>query len=135
MDLRIDPTSAVPIYAQICEQVELLVASRALRAGDQLPSVRDLAARLRVNRNTAAKAYQILESNGVIETRAGHGCFVANGAPRWSHEERVRRLEQTLDRAVVEAVHLEVPFTEIPPLLERRIRFFSRRQTGTGRKD
>ena len=134
MDLRLDPASAVPIYVQICEQIERLVASRALRAGDQLPSVRDLAARLRVNRNTAAKAYQILESDGVIETRAGQGCFVAEGVPRWSHEERVRRLEQTLDRAVVEAIHLEVPFAEIPPLLDRRIRFFSRRQTGAGRK-
>ena len=135
MELRLDPASAVPIYAQICEQVERLVASRALRAGDQLPSVRELAARLRVNRNTAAKAYQILESDGVIETRAGQGCFVANGGPRWSREERVRRVEQTLDRAVVEAIHLEVPLSEVPPILDRRIRFFARRQDGPGRKE
>lgn len=134
MDLRIDPSSAVPIYAQICEQVRSLVGSRALRPGDQLPSVRDLAAALRVNRNTAAKAYQMLEADGVIETRAGHGCFVASSGPRWSREERIRRVEQGLDRAVVEAIHLEVPLDEVSSVLERRIKFFARRHAGTGRK-
>lgn len=129
MELRIDPASAVPVYAQIVEQVRSLVASRALRAGDQLPSVRDLAATLRVNRNTASKAYQALEAEGVIETRAGHGCFVADGHPRWSREERVERVERALDRALVEAFHVEIPFDDVPPILERRIRAFARRHT------
>ena len=134
MDLRIDPASAVPIYAQILEQVRSLVACRALRPGDQLPSVRELAATLRVNRNTAAKAYQMLEADGVIETRAGHGCFVASGGPRWSREERVRRLDLSLDRAVIEAIQLEVPLDEIASHLERRLKLFARRHAGPGRK-
>lgn len=117
----------MPLYAQVVDQVRSLVASRALRPGDQLPSVRDLASSLRVNRNTAAKAYQELERDGVIQTRQGQGCFVAGGAPRWSREERHRRLELTLDRALVEAHHLEIPLDEVPPILERRIRVFSRR--------
>lgn len=134
MELRIDPSSAEPIYSQICEQVRSLVASRALRSGDQLPSVRELAAALRVNRNTAAKAYQMLESDGVIETRAGLGCFVADGAPRWSREERMRRLERSLDRAVVEAIHMEVPLEEVAELLEQRLRLFASRHAGESRK-
>jgi GntR family transcriptional regulator len=134
MELRLDPASAVPIYAQIVEQVRSLVASRALRPGDQLPSVRDLAASIRVNRNTAAKAYQLLEAEGVIETRQGHGCFIANAVTRWSREERGRRVEQSLDRALVEAYHLEIPFEELPAILERRVRNFFRRQQTPARK-
>lgn len=134
MELRIDPSSALPIYAQVVDQIRSLVASRALRPGDQLPSVRDLAVRLRVNRNTAAKAYQILEADGVIETRAGQGSFVADGVPRWSKEERYRRVEKSLDHSIVEARHLDVPLEELPDVLGRRIRVFTRGSADPGRK-
>lgn len=135
MDLRIDPASAVPIYVQVMEQVRALVASRALRPGDRLPSVRELAAGLRVNRNTAAKAYQLLESDGIIETRQGQGCFIADGVPRWSREERYRRLEAALDRLLVEARSLEIPFEEIPALIRKRERRFPAREPrGRGKK-
>lgn len=121
MELQIDPGSATPIYAQVVDRIRTLVALRALRPGDRLPSVRDLAASLRINRNTAAKAYQILETKGVLETRAGQGTFVADGVPPWSDEERVRRLEQSLRRALVEAYHLEIPFEKVPGILRRLI--------------
>lgn len=134
MDLHLDPSSATPIYAQVVDQVRALVATRALRPGDQLPSVRDLAATLRVNRNTAAKAYQMLEADGVIETRVGQGSFVAERCARWSREERIRRLEKSLDRALVEAYHLEVPFDELPAHLERRMRLLEARLPRSSRK-
>ena len=130
MDLRLDPASAVPIYAQIVEQFRSLVASRALRAGDRLPSVRDLAAELRVNRNTASKAYQTLEADGLIETRHGHGCFVADGGPRWSRAERFRRLERSIDRTLVEARQLEIPFDDVLRLVERKIHTFPTPRSG-----
>ena len=126
MELRIDAASAVPMYAQVVEQIRTLVALRALRAGDKLPSVRELATQLRINRNTAAKAYQLLETLGVLESRAGQGTFVADGVPPWSHDERLRRLEQSLNRALVEAYHLEIPFEEVQKILERLIRDFER---------
>ena len=126
MELRIDAASAVPMYAQVVEQIRTLVALRALRPGDRLPSVRDLATELRINRNTAAKAYQLLESMRVLETRAGQGTFVADGVPPWSHDERLRRLEQSLNRALVEAYHLEIPFDEVQKILERLIRGYER---------
>ncbi|MFQ5743865.1 MAG: GntR family transcriptional regulator [Acidobacteriota bacterium] len=126
MELRIDPASAIPIYAQVVEQIRTLVALRALRPGDRLPSVRELAASLRINRNTAAKAYQILESNGALETRAGRGTFVAGGVPPWSRDERLRRLEHSLNRALVEAFHLEIPFEEVSKILDRLIDAFTK---------
>ena len=124
MDLKLDPASAVPIYAQIVEQFRALVGSRALRAGDRLPSVRELAAALRVNRNTASKAYQALETEGLIETRAGQGCFVSDGGPRWSRAERYRRLEHSVDRTLVEARQLEIPFEDVSRVVDKKIREF-----------
>jgi GntR family transcriptional regulator len=134
VELRIDAASAVPIYVQVMEQIRALVASRAMRAGDRLPSVRELASSLRVNRNTAAKAYQMLESDGVIETRQGSGCFIASGVSRWSKEERYRRLDAALDRLLVEASSLEIPFDEIPGLMKRRARRFPAQGGVAGRK-
>ncbi len=125
LNLRIDSTSTVPLYAQVVEQIKALVGARALRPGDRLPSVRDLAVDLRVNRNTAAKAYQMLEVEGVIETRQGDGSFISAGAPLLSSEERKRRLERILDRALLEASHLEIPFEEIPRMLQRQMRRFT----------
>ena len=126
MELRIDAASAVPMYAQVVEQVRTLVALRALRPGDKLPSVRELAAQVRINRNTAAKAYQLLEAMGVLETRAGQGTFVAEGVPPWSQDERLRRLKHCLNRALVEAFHLEIPFEEVVKITERLVRDFER---------
>ena len=128
MDLQLDPASAVPIYAQIVDQVRALVATRAFRPGDKLPSVRELAANLRVNRNTAAKAYQALEADGIVETRAGQGCFIADGGPRWSRAERYRRIDLSVDRTLVEAHHLEIPLQEVPHIVDRRIKKFSREE-------
>jgi GntR family transcriptional regulator len=134
VDLRIDAASAVPIYVQVMDQIRALVGSRALRSGDRLPSVRELASSLRVNRNTAAKAYQMLESDGLIETRQGQGCFIADGVPRWSREERYRRLDTSLDRVLVDASTMEIPFDEIPGQMKKRIRRFPARDDRTGRK-
>ena len=131
MDLRIDAASAVPIYAQVVDQIKALVATRALRVGDPMPSVRELASTLRINRNTAAKAYQILEAEGVLETRAGQGSFVGQEGPRWSRQERMSRLERSLDRSLVEAYHLEIPFEDVPSVLDRRIGSFRGRGRGS----
>jgi len=134
LQLHLDPSSATPLYAQVVEQVKALVASGGMRVGDQLPSVRDLAVSLRVNRNTAAKAYQMLEAEGVLATRAGHGTFVAAGSSRWSRQERFRRLERLADRLLVEAHHLNIPPAEIASLLERRLHAFEmNRPKSTGK--
>ena len=75
--IRVDPTLPAPIWSQIEESVRHLVASAALRPGEAVPSVRDLARDQRVNPNTVAKAYQRLADEGVLAVRRGEGTFVA----------------------------------------------------------
>ena len=125
LDLLVNPSSAVPIYAQVVEQIRRQVAAGGLVSGDKLPSVRDLAASLRINRNTAAKAYQLLETEGVLESRAGQGTFIAAGGSRWSDQERLRRVAASLDQALVEAFHLDVPLSDLPAILRQRMKLFS----------
>lgn len=74
--IEVDLVSHVPIYTQIVEQIKHLVASGTLEPGDQLPTVRQLAADLRVNFNTVARAYRLLDEAGVISTQQGRGTYV-----------------------------------------------------------
>lgn len=80
MNLQIDSESKVPIYVQIDEQVRAQIAAGQLRPGEQLPTIRELAALLRVNYNTVARAYLELDHDGIISTQQGRGTFVA-GVP------------------------------------------------------
>ena len=76
MEMQIDFRSGLPIYVQIVEQIRKHIASGALKPGDQLPTVRQLAADLRVNFNTVARAYRILDDAGLISTQHGRGTYV-----------------------------------------------------------
>jgi GntR family transcriptional regulator len=76
MEIHIDPDSTVPIYQQIIYAIKLQVASRQLKPGEQLPTVRKLATDLRINPNTVARAYDSLDTEGVIITQRGKGTYV-----------------------------------------------------------
>jgi GntR family transcriptional regulator len=104
--IRIDPTLATPIWSQIEEGVRYLVASGALRPGDALPSVRDLAREQRINPNTVAKAYQRLAEAGFLETRRGEGTFVAERPPAMPPAEKARILREGATRFSTLAVNL-----------------------------
>ena len=80
MLLRPNPSSGVPIYLQLMEQVKHSIETGALRPGEQLPGIRPLAEELVINPNTVAKAYRELEHEGVIELRHGAGAFVTGTA-------------------------------------------------------
>jgi DNA-binding transcriptional regulator YhcF (GntR family) len=80
MLFRPNPSSGVPIYLQLMEQVKHGIETGALRAGEQLPGIRPLAEELVINPNTVAKAYRELEHEGVIELRQGAGAFVSGNA-------------------------------------------------------
>jgi GntR family transcriptional regulator len=90
----LDPRDATPLYAQLERALRAAIAAGRLRAGDQLPTVRQLAVDLRINANTVARVYADLERNGVLETRRGVGSFVrasaAEARPRHEHERRLR---------------------------------------------
>src|SRR5215475_5792596 len=121
MLLQIDFKSGTPVYLQLVEQVRHAAASGSLQTGEPLPSIRPLAEELRVNRNTIAKAYAELESQGVIETLPGKGCFLkANNSPL-KKDVRRRLLVQEIDQAVVQAHHLQVPRHEFLELVRERL--------------
>ena len=79
---RLDAGSGMPVYQQLVEAVKQATATGRLQAGDQLPTIRELALQLRVNPNTVARAYQELEREGIVEPRRGAGSFVAAREPR-----------------------------------------------------
>jgi GntR family transcriptional regulator len=90
----IDLHSGVPVYRQLIDQVRGGIASGALSAGDQLPTVRQLAVDLQINPNTVMRAYRELELGGVLETHQGTGTFIANKKIERSSAERDRQLTQ-----------------------------------------
>ena len=99
----LDLASGVPVYRQIIDQVSVNIASGALLAGDQLPTVRQLAVDLSVNPNTVIRAYRELEIRGVIETQQGTGTFISKQKPKRDGEQRRRRLEQIASDFVARA--------------------------------
>jgi GntR family transcriptional regulator len=80
MHISLDLRSDIPIYIQIVEQVRQLVASGVLKPGAQLPTVRALASDLRVNFNTVARAYRLLDEAGIISTQQGRGTYILDGS-------------------------------------------------------
>ena len=113
--------SGTPIYLQIVEQVKAAASSGALQPGEALPSIRPLAEELRVNRNTVAKAYSELENQGVIETLPGRGCFLKENHSGLRKEVRRKLLIEEVDRAIVQAHHLQVPRAEFLELIQERL--------------
>ena len=109
---RIDPTLPVPIWSQIEDGMRHLVASGALRPGDVVPSVRDLAREQCINPNTVAKAYQRLVDSGVFETRRGEGTFVASHPPAISAREKERVLREAAQRFASRTVTLGISRSE-----------------------
>ena len=131
MRLQLSFKSGKPVYLQIVDQVRSSAASGALKVGEPLPSIRPLAEELRVNRNTVAKAYAELESQGVIETIAGKGCFLRTNASPYKKEVRKQMLSTEIDEAVVQAHHLQVNKAEFLRLAEERFDVFHEKRVRT----
>jgi len=126
MLFQIDFNAGKPVYLQLVDQVRYAAASGMLRPGEPLPGIRPLAEELRVNRNTIAKAYAELESQGVIETLPGKGCFLkANNSP-FTKSVRDRLLEKEIDEAVVTAHHLQVTREAFMEMVKERLDHFER---------
>lgn len=118
MLVRIHPASGIPIYLQIESQIRQAVAAQAIRQDDSLPPVRKLAAELRINPNTVARAYQNLERDGVIRTVQGGGCYINGQAPRLLKPEKIRRLKPLATQLAVEAKQLMLSREDTLELLE-----------------
>jgi GntR family transcriptional regulator len=90
----LDLHTGVPVYRQLIDQVRAGIASGALSAGDQLPTVRQLAVDLAINPNTVMRAYRELELGGLLETHQGTGTFISDTKPEQPSAERERQLVQ-----------------------------------------
>ena len=90
----LDLHTGVPVYRQLIDQVRMGIASQSLAAGDQLPTVRQLAVDLAINPNTVMRAYRELELGGLLETHQGTGTFIANKKLQKNSAERERQLSQ-----------------------------------------
>jgi GntR family transcriptional regulator len=112
--------SPLPIYEQIVESVAVAIAAGELRDGDPLPSVRGLAAKLRVNPNTAARSVKELERLGLAISRQGVGSVVAKGAAAPAHRIARQALDRELDATVIVALELGVGIDEVVDSLRRR---------------
>ncbi len=132
MQFQLNFKSGKPVYLQLVDQVKAAAASGALRAGEPLPSIRPLAEQLRVNRNTIAKAYAELESQHVIETVAGKGCFLRETGTPFKKDARLKLLSSEIDDAVVQAHHLQVAKTDFLQLAEDRFDRFQLKRTRAG---
>jgi GntR family transcriptional regulator len=117
MLVEIDTHSGVPIYRQVIEQIRRQIMTGRLAEGGQLPTVRDLAGRLKVNPMTVSKAYSLLEMAGLVERRRGVGLFVAKLSRR--QKERLSRemLEGIVKKAAITAVQLGVSEREVKEVL------------------
>ena len=118
MILHVNPSSGVPVYLQIEAQVKHVVAAGALKQGEALLSVRKLAAELRVNPNTVARAYQNLERDGVIRTVPGGGTYVAEDHPGLLKSEKLKRLRPLARQLAVESSQLRVESGETIKLVQ-----------------
>ena len=115
----VDPRSGVPVYLQLIEQVKRLVAVGGLAAGEQLPTVRQLAVDLTINSNTVARAYRDLEREGVIETTPGRGSFIrSNGVVTDVRRNLTDVARTTLEHAVREGRTLGLDAHELRTLFD-----------------
>jgi GntR family transcriptional regulator len=120
MQYEINSASRLPIYQQLVQQVREGIARGDLKAHEQLPSVRQLSRDLVVNPNTIARAYTELEREGLLNNRPGRGVFVAEPKAELTKDARRKRLLESLDRFLTEAVHLGFSGEEVVRLVTSR---------------
>ena len=118
MDIVISNTGNKPIYEQISTLLKDAILSGELEEGSMLPSIRSLAADLRISVITTKRAYAELEAQGFVETVQGKGSFVAGGNKELLREERLRHIEGLLDQAVREARSVGVEKAELRDMLD-----------------
>jgi len=131
MFLKIDPSSGVPIYMQIMEQIKYSIAIKALKPGDKIPSIRNLSMDLKVNPNTVSKAFSELEHAKVIETRRGMGAYVSDNNIEMSEEAKMEIVTKLAERLAVEAVQLDIKKEDVSRVVEKALdRFFDQNREG-----
>ena len=117
MFVHVDVRNGLAVYDQIVRQVKFAVADGALRTGDLIPSVRELARELAINPNTVARAYRQLQDDGIVEPVRGTGLAIASAARRQCQSERTRLIRGRLRMVLEEALHSGLDEQEIESLM------------------
>jgi GntR family transcriptional regulator len=130
MLFRLDLKSGVPVYRQIIDQVHAARASGAIRPGDQLPTVRQLAVDLSINPNTVMRAYRELELTGALTTHQGTGTFITHAKVERNSEDRERKLDQLVAEFVARAGREGFTVKE----LRSRLKDFVNQENGYGNR-
>lgn len=118
MDIIISNSSGEPIYQQISSQIKAMIMQGELSEGDPLPSMRTLAAELRISVITTKRAYEELEREGYIESYTGKGSFVKGQNSELIREENLRQTEEFLKQACAKAKLCGVELSELKEILE-----------------
>ncbi|HET9907880.1 MAG TPA: GntR family transcriptional regulator [Anaerolineales bacterium] len=123
LTLQLDFRSGLPIYIQIMNQIEGQVLGGTLKPGDQLPTVRALASELRVNFNTVARAYRMLDEARIISTQQGRGTYITEvPAPEVTERLRKEMLEALARKYIGEALRLEFSKKEIGQMVRGQLK-------------
>ena len=129
LTLHLDFRSGLPIYIQIMNQIEQQVSGGTFKPGAQLPTVRELASELRINFNTVARAYRLLDDAGIISTQQGRGTYIMEKAPP-DVEKRLRRetLEALARQYIGEGKRLNFSDAELSQMVRDQLKSWKEKQ-------
>jgi GntR family transcriptional regulator len=119
---HVDPRSPTPLYAQIAARLRVAIASGELRPGDGLPSVRQLAATLRINPATVVQAYRELESDGLVATRQGAGSIVQDVASDKKTKEREQEARRLVRELLANAGSLGISAADLRAAIDKELK-------------
>ena len=129
LNLQIDFRSGLPIYTQIVNQIQAQIMAGVLKPGDQLPTVRALAEDLRVNFNTVARAYRLLDEARIISTQQGRGTYITEiPPPKVTEKLRRESLEALTHRFISEAMRLDFTRIEINRMVSDQLKAWEKPQ-------
>lgn len=122
MLIHINPSNGIPIYDQVVRQIKFALAAGALRKGELIPSVRELARQLAINPNTVARAYRQLQDEGMLTSLRGTGLQVAEGAKRQCRSDRTQLIRDRIRDVLQEAKRSGLDADEVRQLVEREMK-------------
>ena len=122
MLIHINPSNGIPIYDQVVRQIKFALAAGALRKGELIPSVRELARQLAINPNTVARAYRQLQDEGMLTSLRGTGLQVADGAERQCRSDRTQLIRDRIRDVLQEARRSGLDADEVRQLVEREMK-------------
>ena len=121
MFLNINPANGIAIYDQVVRQVKFAVAQGAVKPGNLVPSVREMARELAINPNTVARAYQQLQADGVLEQVRGMGLEVAADAVKQCKSERQKLIQDRIREALAEAKQSGLDGDQLRQIIEKQL--------------